>query len=188
MTDAGPRLGDNGRSMTDQPYPNRLDEWMSRRNANGAALGRLIGTSKQHISMLRNGERELTLKWAATLAPELGVAWHELLILPTHPPAEADPAVVARFAAAVLALYGDDHVKAAADVSLQVADLQAIIEGKRVLTYALMLRFCEASGCPTDWLLRGRLTAMFPEWAMVRLLTLTPDLVADQSAAQPVSA
>jgi len=186
-TDIGNRLDDNAGVKTDQPYPNRLDDWMKRTGANGADLGRRIDKTKQHISMLRKGQRELTVDWAAKIAPLLGVEWHELMILPSEPPPMTDVKLAARFAAAIVALYGDDLAKAAKDTGISTRELQAISSGTKSLSYANMIRFCDATGCPADWLLLGRVTAALPQWAMIRLLTLFPDLVEDQAPVDAVS-
>lgn len=187
-TAPGLQNGDNGRTMANQIYPNRLDEWMSKLGTNGAELGRKIDKTKQHISMLRKGEREMTVHWAAEIAPHLGLAWHDLLFLPSDPPLPpVDAGIAARLSAAVAALYGDDVQSAAEAMGIGLEAFLDIAAGRAPLPQSAMLKFCDTSKCPADWILRGQVTAAFPHWAMVRLLTAQPDLVADQAEKQPAS-
>ena len=174
--------------MANPIYPNRLDEWMTKFDTNGAELGRKINKTKQHISMLRKGEREMTVHWAAEIAPHLGLEWHELLYLPSQPPPPPiDQTIADRLAAAIVALYGDDKLSAAEAMGIEPSALEEITAGHAPLTRDVLLRFCDASKCPADWVLRGLVTSAFPQWAMVRLLTAQPDLVADQAQKQPAS-
>jgi plasmid maintenance system antidote protein VapI len=184
---SGNQISKNHVTMSKPPYPNRLDEQMNRVGMKNATLARLIETTEQQIGRLRKGTREMTVSWATRLAPAVGVPWHTLLEVPSEHPVSSDPQVVLRFAAAIEALYGEDKESAAEALNVDVPLLLSLADGTRPISQQMMVRFCDVSGCPADWLLRGIVSAIFPEEAMIRLLTLFPDLVSDRAKRRKAS-
>jgi transcriptional regulator with XRE-family HTH domain len=61
---------------------------MEREKIDGPTLAKAAGCTKQQIWKLRTGYSQMTSKWAARLAPHLGVAW-PLLMDPASPEAIA---------------------------------------------------------------------------------------------------
>lgn len=78
------------------------------------------------------------------------------------------------------------------DVTPQV--LNAYEKGRNFPDEYFMLRFCDLTGCPMDWILRGRMRSEMAAEMAVRIGYFDPDLLrglpqaADQSAMSQVEA
>lgn len=151
----------NGYSLCEMEYPNRLAELMRAKGLSGSELARLAGTSKQQVHKLQRGDRKLAREWAERFAPHLGVTWPEVmgwtgnLPLATPDPRPQRQTIGARMC--WIRQYRQVDVAAAAEAfGMTQFRLNALEAGTTDLTVPELTVISARLRVPADFLLLGR--------------------------------
>ena len=157
----------------------RLAQLMERTGVSASELARLVGTTRQQVFKLRTGERQMSAAWAMRLAPHLGVDWPSIIAeqgVPNAEPPRQETSPSAIRIAAVRRCVWPAIEQAAADLSIPLAQFEAVEAGAEQFTPAQLLRFCARAGCTEGFIVQGDMDGV--RWVLVAWLGHTaPELV-----------
>jgi len=84
--------------------------------------------------------------------------------------------ICARFAAAVKA-YCSNQAQVARELDIDPRQLNGYVKGKNFPDESLVVRFCDITGCTTDWIYRGIMKSEMPVETAIHIAMESPGLV-----------
>lgn len=88
---------------------------------------------------------------------------------------ELREAIAARFKAAFNA-YGSSQAEMARQLEIDPRQLNGYLRGKNFPDESVIVKFCDLTGCPTDWIYRGLIEAKMPLPTAIHIAMESPDL------------
>lgn len=89
---------------------------------------------------------------------------------------ELRAAIATRLKAARFA-YNENAAQVARDLGVTPQVLNAYEKARNYPDETFLVRFCDLTGCPSDWILRGRMEAVMPPVMASRIGVHFPELV-----------
>ncbi|GBQ99884.1 hypothetical protein AA23498_3582 [Acetobacter nitrogenifigens DSM 23921 = NBRC 105050] len=89
---------------------------------------------------------------------------------------ELKAAIAARFKAAFEA-YGMSQANMARALDIDPRQLNGYLRAKNFPDEAIIVRFCDITGCPADWIYRGLLEAKMPMETAIHIAMEYPQLI-----------
>ncbi|NHN93764.1 helix-turn-helix domain-containing protein [Acetobacter sicerae] len=88
---------------------------------------------------------------------------------------ELREAIAARFKAAFNA-YGASQAELARQLEIDPRQLNGYLRGKNFPDESVIVKFCDITRCPTDWIYRGVIEAKMPLATAIHIAMESPDL------------
>lgn len=162
------------------PFASTLVALLAERDINQTDLARSLGVTSQAVNQWTSGVTKPGLPRMQRLAVFLDVPLSKLIDLGPEPPPAADisrtASLLALRIAAVRRCVWPAIEQAAADLSIPLAQFEAVEAGTEQFTPAQLLRFCARAGCTECFIVQGDMDGV--RWVLVAWLGHTaPELV-----------
>jgi len=85
--------------------------------------------------------------------------------------------MIARRLRAARIAFDEVALRVAEELGVSASTWNKYETGKRFPSETVMIRFCELTGCPADWIYLGRITAEMPAQMAAQIGMAEPDLI-----------